>query len=699
MPCDNIRIMGINLKIAVSLAVAVRVLPAAEITPVRVGAFAAEVRTVFDKSSGLPADDVRSVSIDATGQPLVVTAAGTVKRSGNAWVAAPQPSFAPVISPDGRIAEARAGGLFLKAPNGAWERLFPRTATRSWAPVDVRGVAFDSRGRLWFASSQGVGCMEGSAWSLYTGADGLPYDDFTSLSAGENGVVWFGTRKGAIRFDGRNWEYRQGPRWLPDDEVRAIAVNARGDAWIATPKGLSLIERKPMTLAEKAGFFESEIDKRHRRTPYEYVHPVVLKRPGDTSEWTQTDSDNDGLWTSMYGAAECYAYAATGSETARERARKAFEALRFLGTVTQGGDHPAPRGFVARAILPAGGPDPNIHDSPERDRKNQQRDHLWKVIAPRWPRSADGKWYWKSDTSSDELDGHYFFYGLYYDLVAKSVDEKRAVREHVAAVTDHLVDHRFQFVDHDGKVTRWGVFDPDNLNHNRDWWQERGTNSLSILAYLNVAWHITGDARHRQAFQELVEKHGYGMNVLITKTHLGFGAGNQSDDEMIFMNFYGLIKYETDPDLRYKFLKSFRNHWENEQPEMNPVFNFLFAAVANGQSFDDAFGPRDLSPQGDWLEDSVDTLRRLPLDRIDWRLTNSHRRDLLPLAPHVREREDRPAGYRVNGKVLPVDERWVGHWNHDPWQLDQGGAGRTLGDGGVFLLPYYMGLYHRFIQD
>ena len=56
-------------------------------------------------------------------------------------------------------------------------------------------------------------------------------------------------------------------------------------------------------------------------------------------------------------------------------------------------------------------------------------------------------------------------------------------------------------------------------------------------------------------------------------------------------------------------------------------------------------------------------------------------------------------GYRVDGKVLPVDERFFDHWNTDPWRLDYGGDGRTLASGTVFLLPYYMGRYHGFILE
>src|SRR5258708_27784154 len=134
----------------------------------------------------------------------------------------------------------------------------------------------------------------------------------------------------------------------------------------------------------------------------------------------------------MYGTAEWYAHAATRSELAKKRAKDAFEALWFLREVTQRGSHPAPPAFVARSVLPTSGPDPNLRDSsPQRDEEMRKRDALWKKLSPRWPVSADGKWYWKADTSSDELDGHFFFYALYYDLVASTAGEKRRRRARV----------------------------------------------------------------------------------------------------------------------------------------------------------------------------------------------------------------------------------------------------------------------------
>jgi hypothetical protein len=36
-----------------------------------------------------------------------------------------------------------------------------------------------------------------------------------------------------------------------------------------------------------------------------------------------------------------------------------------------------------------------------------------------------------------------FFYGLYYDLVADTDEERARVRERVAAIVDHLIEHNF----------------------------------------------------------------------------------------------------------------------------------------------------------------------------------------------------------------------------------------------------------------
>ncbi len=623
------------------------------------------------------------------GEPVFATAASVVERgkpdASFARVAGASPGIRQIAASGGALAVAANAGLFERDIKGEWRRILPRQGSRSWAVEDCRAVAYGSDGRLAFASAEGFG-VRGGEWRLYDVRDGLPYDDLTSIAAAPDGSIWLGTRFGAVHFVGGVWEYRQGLRWLPNDAVRSVAT-AGDRTWFATALGVGMIGAKPMTLAEKARFFEDEIDRRHRRTEYGYVLGVNVAKPGDKSDYRQEASDNDGLWTSMYGAGECFACNKGSDVKACERATAAFEALRFLGVVTQGGEHPAPRGFVARAIMPVSGPNPNQHDNPARDRRTRaSRDPLWKVIDPRWPVSADGKWYWKTDTSSDELDGHYFFYGLYFDLAARTEEQKRRVREHVAALTDHLIDHGFRLVDHDGKVTRWGTFDPASLNHDPEWWEERSLNSISILSYLKVAEHITGEPRFAEAARKLIAEHSYAMNTLIAKTPFGPGSGNQSDDEMAFMCLYNLTKYETDPKLLAMYQQSLRQRWDVELPELCPLFNYV---GANGLK----------QSAGDWLGESLDTLERFPLDRFNWALKNSHRKDLVVLPGFASDSGDRVRGHRRNGQVLPIDERYVNQWNHDPWRLDVGGDGRHLADGAAFLLPYYMGRYEGFIKD
>jgi hypothetical protein len=611
----------------------------------------------------------------------------------NALLGADQAVRQVAIAADGRVAVAGATGLFVRGTTGTWERPNPVDGVRSWWLRDVRGVAFDSNDKLWFASPAGAGRqIDGEKWSLDTGDEGLPYNDFTTIAAGPAGTVWFGTHKGAIRFDGSTWNYRQGLRWLPDDDVRAIAVSSGGDAWFATAHGMGRIERRETSLAEKAAFFETMIDKYHRRTPYGYIGSVALSRPGDLSESRQHDDDNDGLWTGMYGAGECFAYAATHDPAAKTRARAAFEALRFLSQVTQGGPHPAPKGFPARSIRPTSDPDPNPHETSLWDRRRARQDPEGKVIEVRWPKSADGKWYWKCDTSSDELDGHFFLYACYYDLVAETEAERQPVREVVAAVAGHLLDHDFNLVDHDGKPTRWARYGPSTLNR-LSWADERGLNSLSILSYLAVAAHVTGEKRFGEAFRHLAHDHAYIANMITPKVHVGPATGNQSDDEMAFMCYYNLLRYGTDPEAHRAANESLRRSWALEEPEQSPLFNYIFAASYGG------LGRLERAAPPSCLMAALDFLKRYPLDRCDWAFTNSHRLDVLRMSRFPGRAGRSARGETRARTALPIDERFIDHWNYDAWTIDGRGTGRMLADGASFLLPYYLGRYFGFIVE
>ena len=188
--------------------------------------------------------------------------------------------------------------------------------------------------------------------------------------------------------------------------------------WIETPKGFARIEYEPMTLAEKSRAFISRVQARHNR--WGLTADSQLRVPGDLSTNQLVSSDNDGLWTAMYVAAECFRYKVTGDADARENARRGMHAIVRLESITG---------------MP-GFPGALVHQG-RRRRAAQGR---------RVARHAGQAWRWKGDTSSDEIVGHYFVYPIYHDLVADE-PEKPALRAVVERMTIHILDNNYQLVD------------------------------------------------------------------------------------------------------------------------------------------------------------------------------------------------------------------------------------------------------------
>ena len=663
--------------------------------------FPQEARVFLTTADGLPSNDVDDVTVDARGLLCIRVGDTWHCRRGDDWQHMPQsPATARPDRHRRDVAERASGLAPAKLP---WSSRVDRAlgmatlsdGTRSWLPQQPL-VVHDADGVAWIADQHGVARVAATGITLFTPADGLPSTDFTAAAVAADGRLYLGTPHGLIHFDGQHWAYRQGLRWLPDDGVRGL-VAVGDDVYVATAGGLARLVFTPLTLERKAALYQAAIDRHHRRTEFGYVIEAQCPTPGSTEGRVLQDSDNDGLWTSMYGAGECFAFAATGDPAAKQRATQAFEALRFLSIAPRGGRHPAPRGFIARTVVPTSEPDPNLRPgyTLEGQRRSQQQgDALWRIYEPRWPKTEDGRYWWKSDTSSDELDGHYFFYGLYYDLVADSEAEKARVREIVRDNIEHLISHGFRMHDHAGP-TRWANYAPESLNHDLVWAPERGLNSLSMLSYLATAAHITGDERYLETASMLRDEHGYAQNVMNPKLQNGIGSGNQSDDEMAFMAFYNLLAYEPDAAIRDRYRLAFFRAWQLEAAEQNPFFNLCYAVFGIGHEHTDPWSTRSVEPTEGWLQDTLATLRRFPLDRFNWAHQNANRADLLRVPGDSIDVRDR--FLRTDGFVIPVDERHFNHWNHNPWQPNSGGDGRTLASGTVYLLPYWMARHHGFL--
>jgi hypothetical protein len=462
-----------------------------------------------------------------------------------------------------------------------------------------------------------------------------------------DGAEWYASPHGVTRVDPHaaardRTQYFAGKRYLPDDEVRQLVADQAAGMWVRTRTGVSHIELRTMTLAAKAALFEERVRARHDR--HGLVSPSNLRVPGDPSTSQTRDDDNDGLWTSMYAAAECFRYAVTHSPEALANATRSIEAVLFLEEVA------GKRGFPARSYIRKGEPMP---DSGE------------------WHWTPDGQYYWKGDTSSDEIVGHFFLYGVATDLLPDGVLKKR-IAETAARIMDHILGHGYCLVDADGKPTTWGRWSPAYFL------QEPGDsalNSMELLSFLKTTAHITGNARYQTYYKKLANS-GYAQRA--TRYKELREELNYSDEELAMLSFYNLFRYETDEKLLgHYYRRALDAWWENMVREESPLWSLIYATAQPKAPVD--------------MVSAVRTLYRMPVDTIEWTVKNSDRDGII-----MDSATDRFQRWQAK-VLLPPDERPVMKWNSNPFDIDGGSDGRGEDDGAAFLLPYWMGRYHRLL--
>ncbi|MCC6796147.1 MAG: regulator [Candidatus Hydrogenedentes bacterium] len=537
----------------------------------------------------------------------------------------------------------------------------------------VRGVAIANDGRTWAGSLGGLTVISNGARSAgYGPAEGLPNYDVHCVALGPDGRVWAGTALGVARFDEstKQWSLRHSRRWLLDDDVRDIAFAADGTAWIATKAGVSAIKRKTMTLEEKAAYFLDVQHKRHVRAPW-IVERCKLRTPGDLSTFAPEDDDNDGSYTAFYMIQELYRYAVTKDPEAKEHAKKAFDLIDFLQTVT------GTKGFIARTVVPSDWDmmhDGNEVVTPERRAESRVNDPRWKPVEQRWRPSADGKWYWKGDTSSDEIIGHFNGFYVYYTFMDDEAEKER-VRSLTRRIMDYIIEGGYNLNDTDGTHTHWAVWAPEKLLGDPDWRAERGINSLEMLTFLKTSYFITGDKKYQEHYEKLIKEYGYAENARHAKTYHP-SERTHIDDELLSFAYPAILSCENDPELLAIYRESFDWWYKGLSKDENPYFNFLYGAYG-GKEFH--------------ADQGVAFLRDASLDLIDWRIDNSAREDInLVRAPEIEPMQ--------TDRMLPASERAVMRWDKNPWMAANGSGGDNEQSGTYWLMPYWFGRYHGYIS-
>ena len=226
----------------------------------------------------------------------------------------------------------------------------------------------------------------------------LPWTEITAIEE-IDGKLWFGTTRGAFTTDKDGaFVYYASKRWLPSDNVVDIEKGPDHSVLILTDKGLGQICFKAMTLHDKAMYYEKQVRARHIR--HGFNGTLGYMQDGSLATGSLEDSDNDGLWTTMYLGGEVFRYAVTKSDEALENIRESMDAMERLYTIN------GVKGFPSRSFERTG----------------------YKYDDKPWRRSRDPEWDWKSTTSSDEAIGHIFAFGVMAELLDDQKDlQTRAV--------------------------------------------------------------------------------------------------------------------------------------------------------------------------------------------------------------------------------------------------------------------------------
>ncbi len=566
------------------------------------------------------------------------------------------------------------GLLSMKGKRRHWAELLPENTGVMSRKINC--LKIDALGHLWVGTDDGLNIYDGRNY-WFKGDDfySVPSGSFNDMYFAKDGKKYFATNTGIVTLIEGKISYFSYGAWLMHPVVTKLAVSESGTIAAVTPRGISVITSQYMTLAEKAKHFDDFSVKYNTRNEGYHVDRC-LKKYGDLESGWLPNSDNDGLFTGLYCASQCFRYATTGEKEAKENAKKAVEAMIKLTEVT------GKSGFTARAT--------RYKDDPYFGTGNREEWHACKDI-------PDCEWL--GETSSDEMTGHYFAYGIYFDLVADK-KEKKKIAEVVKKITDHIIENNFHLCDVDGVPTTWANWEPDLLNNDDRWYFEKGTNSLEILSFLKTTYHVTGDEKYNKVFDMLISKHHYAMNCMQYKVEDAHIA--HIDDQLDFTNIYPLIVYTDSEAQKEIFKMGLTHHYEYERIERSPFFNIVYGALTNR--------PCD-------IENAAKSLSEMNLDLIVWPTYNSYRKDIevdfapteLGCAPQLKVPVEYSSRVLMNydGNQFVCDsgvEEFV--------EVNKKNANRaaalpsTDGANGmrtampyIYLLPYWMGRYYGLLGD
>ncbi len=505
-----------------------------------------------------------------------------------------------------------------------------------------------------------------------------------------------------------------------------------GDEPLATPESLS----------EKAAYYE-EISRRL------HVHPELKWMMGaelpckeiecgagqsppcldcsksdisiDEATWRDVvrwrSSENDGLWSALYMAAEAFRYAATRDDEALSMIRTLLEGDNTRMEITG-----VPGNFTRQYIPPG----INGLSCPENKSSYipdvEKDDNKWVRIGNdgcaeyvdaetlEWVTTdhcIDKKyagWCWLDNTSKDEYSGNMFALGAVYKLV-DDPQIREMVKGLLYRIGVHLVKNDMAFTDWDGRICEHGRIFAGTFG------DYPGFNAAMALDFMKIIAVATGDARFQKYFDTcLMQKNKrrrcfkksmsaprpYTEFLPFNGMFPGFEGckANYNNISMHMLSMHNLVWFEHDPALREKYQVSldrdvFRAPGRPRAviKQNNPWFDFIWASQKK-------LGPLSDGPAFDVVDNAVRMLRQFPARQHPMNIecppdkckNYCNDRFKRPVSDYPRQ-----AAERCPGRFL---------WWSDPYRM--GGCTentRIIYPPADYLLPYWMGRYYGFIKE
>lgn len=199
-----------------------------------------EVWESFTTRDGLPAGPVGALVSTKNGMVWVGTAAGLARLNEDRWQMIDSLPVDGLAGTGNEVWVLSEGRLYQVSGNQLVPALDPPLTSA------IRGVAA-TPGSVWLATTDGVFRYDGSSWSIYTTADGLPSLDVTAITAAGDSV-WAATSSDAqqidlVYFDGEAWRPHPNrdvaAEQLLSSVVRDVLRTPDSAMWLTTTAGIN----------------------------------------------------------------------------------------------------------------------------------------------------------------------------------------------------------------------------------------------------------------------------------------------------------------------------------------------------------------------------------------------------------------------------------------------------------------------------